>query len=151
MIDADALVLLDTNVCLHLLRAKAAGAWIDREYRLSARPERPLLSVVSVGELLRIGSRIRAAWGAARQRRLAELRHELVLVDVGTDDVLRKYAEIGAYLDDHGLTIPQNDVWIAAVAAAKGAVLLTTDTDFDRLHSGFLTREFINPDLLPRD
>ena len=34
----------------------------------------------------------------------------------------------------------QNDLWIAATAAAPGAVLMTTDTDFDHLDPQFLTR-----------
>ena len=38
-----------------------------------------------------------------------------------------------------------NDVWIAATAAAAGAYLLTTDKDFDHLHPTYVQREWIDP------
>jgi tRNA(fMet)-specific endonuclease VapC len=46
------LLLLDTSVILHLLRGKATGLAIDTAYGLRTRAERPLVSVVSVGEIL---------------------------------------------------------------------------------------------------
>jgi tRNA(fMet)-specific endonuclease VapC len=42
----------------------------------------------------------------------------------------------------------QNDLWIAATAAATGALLLTTDRDFDDLHPGSLRREWVDPESL---
>lgn len=150
MIPRDRLVLLDTNVLLHLVRNKAAGKWIERTYELRARPERPLISIVSVGEMLRLGLRAGRNWGAARHELLQRLMQELVVVDVEEPGILPLYGRIGAYLDDTGQPIPQNDVWIAATAAAKDAVVLTTDSDFDRLHPEYVRREFIDPDHLPR-
>lgn len=151
MIPPDRLILLDTNVLLHLVRRKAAGKWIEETYRLVARPEKPLISIVSVGELFRIASRKDRKWGAARHRTLQQLMHEMVIVDISEPGILPRYGEIGAYLDDTGKPIQQNDVWIAATTAVKDAVLLTTDKDFDRLHPQYVEREFIDPRQLPQE
>jgi predicted nucleic acid-binding protein len=43
----------------------------------------------------------------------------------------------------------KNDLWIGAAAAAKGAVLLTTDEHFTRLDPTQLSCEYIDPGLLP--
>lgn len=40
----------------------------------------------------------------------------------------------------------KNDLWIAAAANATGAVIVTTDTDFNHLQPDFLTVDWINPD-----
>ena len=50
MIPADQLLLLDSNVLLHLTRGRTAALWIAERYGLHARQERPLVSVVSTGD-----------------------------------------------------------------------------------------------------
>lgn len=59
--------------------------------------------------------------------------------------VLDKYAEIDCFLIEKGYSLGDNDVWIAATAAAAGAILLTSDKDFDPLHDVFLTRIYFDP------
>ncbi|HEY0970895.1 MAG TPA: PIN domain-containing protein [Gemmatimonadales bacterium] len=150
MIATDRLILLDTNVLLYLIRGGPAGDWIDREFGLRRRAERPLIAVTSVGELLRIAARGRQPWGLRKRQQLEELVSELVVVP-HDGDVLERYGTLGAFLDDCGKPIPQNDMWIAAAAAARDAVLLTTDTDFDALHEADLVeRVFIDRDRLPK-
>jgi predicted nucleic acid-binding protein len=39
----------------------------------------------------------------------------------------------------------KNDVWIAAAAKATGAILLTTDTDFNHLPLELVKHEHIDP------
>jgi tRNA(fMet)-specific endonuclease VapC len=46
---------------------------------------------------------------------------------------------------EHGHPIGDNDVWIAATAAASGAVLLTADKDFDPMHDVHITRLYFDP------
>jgi tRNA(fMet)-specific endonuclease VapC len=58
------LLLLDTSVILHLLRGKATGLAIDAAYGLRKRAERPLASVVSVGEILSFAAQRR--WAPTR-------------------------------------------------------------------------------------
>jgi len=125
------LVLLDTSVVLHLLRGKATGQRIDAALDLRARPERPLISVVSVGEALAFARRL--SWGPERTTRLEAYLRELVVVDINNGAVLRKYADIHTFLVRQGRAVGNNDVWIAATAAATSALLVTTDADFDPL------------------
>jgi predicted nucleic acid-binding protein len=51
--------------------------------------------------------------------------------------VLKRYAEIRAADRDGGWNLSHNDTWIAATASVTGAVLLTTDRDFERLDARF--------------
>ena len=146
MIPPDRLILLDTNVLLHLIRGREAGRWIDERYRLRERSEKPLVSVVSVGELFRIAHR--REWGTGRLSALNDLVAEMLVIGLESE-VVRGYGRMGAYLDRAGTPIPPNDLWIAATAASKRAVLLTTDTHFDPLPSTHAERELIDPAELP--
>jgi tRNA(fMet)-specific endonuclease VapC len=58
--------------------------------------------------------------------------------------VLDRYAQIDAHLKKSGRTLGKNDVWIAATAAATGALLLTNDKDFDPLDSLFLKHVYVD-------
>lgn len=146
MIPPDRLILVDTNVLLHLIRGRTAGRWIDEKFGLRGRSEKPLVSVVSIGELFRIAHR--RQWGAARLAALDDLVSEMLVIGL-EPEVVRGYGRFGAFLDAAGTPIPQNDTWIAATAASKRAVLLTTDAHFDRLHPTHVEREFIDPGALP--
>jgi tRNA(fMet)-specific endonuclease VapC len=52
---------------------------------------------------------------------------------------------IDAHSEQVGRPMGNNDVWIAATAAAASAWLLTTDKDFDHLHPALIRREWIAP------
>lgn len=86
------LLLLDTSVVLHLLRGKATGLAIDAAYGLRKRAERPLVSIISVGEILAFATQRK--WGADKVDRLKKLVEELVVVDVRSQSVLQHYADI---------------------------------------------------------
>jgi tRNA(fMet)-specific endonuclease VapC len=58
------------------------------------------------------------------------LRHPLVEILNVDDDAARIYAEIMVALRKAGTPLPTNDVWVAAVAAREGAVVLTYDDHF---------------------
>jgi tRNA(fMet)-specific endonuclease VapC len=126
------LVLLDTSVVLHLLRGNKTAQRIDGELGLRARAERPLISLVTIGEALAF-ARYRS-WGSDRTTRLEAYLRELVVVDIQSRAVLQKYAELHTWLVRQGRTVGDNDVWIAATAAATSALLVTTDADFDPLN-----------------
>ena len=42
------LVLLDTNVLVHLARQDATGVWIEDQFALTARVDRPLISTIAL-------------------------------------------------------------------------------------------------------
>jgi predicted nucleic acid-binding protein len=137
------LLLLDTSVVLHLLRGKATGLAIDAAYSLRARPERPLVSVISVGEILSFAAQ--RGWGAGKVDQLKKLVEDLVVVDVWSSSVLQHYAAIDSFLVKIGRKVGDNDAWIAATAAATNAILLTTDKDFDPLDGHLITRIWFDP------
>ncbi|MFL6237533.1 MAG: type II toxin-antitoxin system VapC family toxin [Thermoanaerobaculia bacterium] len=136
------LLLLDTNILIHLVRENRTGKSIDSKFQLRSRPETPLLSIVTVGEALALSKRL--SWGVAKVAALEGLLEDLVIVDI-SDEILELYAQIDTYLVRTGKAVEQNDIWIAATAIASGAHLLTTDKDFDPLYPVYLDRTWIDP------
>lgn len=135
-------ILLDTGVVFQALRDNALWKRIEAEHQLLSRKDRPLLPIVCVGELLALGRM--NGWGVPRITALETLLTNLTIADIRSRQVLEKYAEIKAFV--RGKEIGQNDIWIAAIASATGAHVLTCDTDFQRLEEGlFLTQTYYNP------
>jgi tRNA(fMet)-specific endonuclease VapC len=135
------LLLLDTSVVLHLVRGKEIGMRMDRDYNLRGRTDRPLISVITVAEARAFA--LRLGWGPKNADALESLLRQLVVVDINHAPILRLYAEIHAFLEKNGRAVGDNDKWIAATAAATGAVLVTNDKDFDPLQGTFLTRVYV--------
>ncbi len=138
------LLLLDTNVLVHLLRADAAGRWLDTTYNLSGR-RKHFLSIISVGELLRLAEMW--SWGPARRNRILELSAAFGVIDIHHQEILESYARIGVHWERMGMRLEQNDLWIAATVDNVGATLLTTDDDFNRLKK-IIEVEWIDPEYL---
>lgn len=67
---------------------------------------------------------------AERSRWLEMLEHEMEILDV-TSATARHYAIVRRELRDRGRPIPENDVWIAALAREHGLALLSRDAHFD--------------------
>jgi tRNA(fMet)-specific endonuclease VapC len=127
-------VLLDTNVLVHLIRGSSIGQRIDDDHGLRQRAERPLISIVTVGELKALA--IKFSWGAQKQRELEELIREFVVVQLSQGDIVQRYADMDNYCErilKPARPIGQNDLWIAATGATVDAHLLTMDRDFDHL------------------
>lgn len=137
------LLLLDTNVVIFLSRGDAIGQAIDTRFQLRARAERPLVSAVTLGEALAFAQF--RNWGAPGIGALSDLLREFVVVDIRSQTVLERYAQIASFLRRTGRAVGDNDVWIAACASAANATLLTTDRDFDPLHGTYLDRVWIDP------
>ncbi len=137
------LLLLDTNVLVHLARDDATGQAIEARFSLTARPERPLVSTVVEGEMLGLARYWN--WGEKKLAGLRELLAELVRVDAGLNEIVEAYAELYAEGQSKGEPCGENDLWIAATAKATGATLLTCDTDFDWLDGIHITRHLIAP------
>jgi tRNA(fMet)-specific endonuclease VapC len=147
VISASTPLLLDTNILIHLARGGIAAQRLESQYALSRRGATPLISVVTVGELMAF-ARYRN-WGAGKLAVLNDLISNLIIVEINRDAVLRAYANFDAQLTHAGTRMgQQNDLWIAATAAATGAVVLTTDRDFDVLHPSRIQREWIDPQSL---
>jgi tRNA(fMet)-specific endonuclease VapC len=137
----DELLLLDTNIVIHLIRDNEVGKQVDSMFQIRHRTDRPLISIVTVGECLSIVRQFR--WGTTKVTALENLLRELVVVNIDTRPVLERYGEFHALTRSIGRTLSHNDLWIAATAAATGAHLLTTDSDFDPLHPSHIRRTII--------
>ncbi len=143
MIPQGAPILLDTNILIHLVRGSALGKRLSEEHGLLGRPDRPLISIVTVGECFAMATRL--GWGEAKQGALRNLLAELVVVDLRHPGVIGKYAEIASHCVERGIGAGQNDLWIAATASATGAWLLTTDQDFLPLSPQHIHLELVEP------
>jgi tRNA(fMet)-specific endonuclease VapC len=124
------LVVLDTSIVLYLTRGNDHGQRIDAKYNLRTRPDRPMISIVTLGELL--GFATYRGWGQARIDELEDIVRELIVVDIN-EAIVKKYALFYDFLLKNGRKVGQNDIWIAATAAATSATLITTDADFEPL------------------
>ena len=147
MTDNDGLLVLDTNVLVHLARGKAAGRKLDSDYGLSTAPYRPAVCIVTVGECMSIARYNN--WGPKKQELLRELFRQLVVADINNPEVLDAYAEIDAWCRKTGRTMAKNDLWIAAVVRSQQGWLLTCDGDFSPLHPHIIEVEFVDPATLP--
>ncbi len=130
--------LLDTNILVHLIRGKAVGLAIEAHFGLLGTLTRCVISVVTVGEMYALARKWN--WGARKQADMQKLLGQLAWVDINHPDILTAYGEVDDLSNRAGRPMGQNDVWIAATAKVSGATLLTTDGDFDHLHSAHLNR-----------
>jgi len=135
------LFLLDTNIVLHAVRDSELWRRVDGQFQLRHRPNRPLISAITVGEALALAAR--NDWGEEKRRRLEDHLRELVILGINVEAILRAYADLDVATRNR--PIGDNDLWIAATARATGAHLLTTDTDFDSLHPHLVQRTYFPP------
>lgn len=140
------LFLLDTNIVLTPVRGNALATLIDGKFGLRASKVRPMISVVTHGEVRVLAGRY--GWSDKKLAALQNALDNLVTVGINHPDVLDAYVEIDLFSQNHpdgARNMGKNDLWIAACTKASGATLLTTDKDFDHLASGLLSLEYIDP------
>jgi tRNA(fMet)-specific endonuclease VapC len=113
--------LLDTNVVIALL----AGQGAVRE-NLANASEVFVPSIV-IGELC-FGAR-KSARGAENLARIEEFAAANVVLACDTQTA-RRYGEVKNALRLQGRPLPENDIWIAAVALQHNLILITGDRHF---------------------
>jgi tRNA(fMet)-specific endonuclease VapC len=128
----DAQIVLDTNILVHWMRGKDLGARLREDYALGTRKPRPIIPLVVKAEIKSLA--LQFWWGDDKQAKLDELLRELPIAEISAEAVISAYARLDHHSRTIGRTMGKNDLWIAAVAAVQGAVILTTDKDFDHLH-----------------
>lgn len=67
-------LVLDTNILVHWLRGKDAGAKLRTDYALGARSPRPIVPVVVKAEIKSLALQFK--WGTEKQGALDELREQ---------------------------------------------------------------------------
>jgi tRNA(fMet)-specific endonuclease VapC len=137
--------LLDTNIIIFCINNAGFDNWFDRTYRKPANDF--IISVVTEGELRSLA--IQRKWGGTKLRDMEMSISKFLIYPIKVQSIIHAYAQIDAFsqgkLPEQPLPVGmsarnmgKNDLWIAATANATGATLLTTDTDFNHLHSTFL-------------
>jgi predicted nucleic acid-binding protein len=133
------LYLLDSSVILHLVRGRALGERIEQEYGLDIAVLRPLVAIVSHGELWVIAER--KNWGENKRAVLRNTLDQLTTADLYDPSIIESYVAVDRVLRQHpdgARSVSDNDVWIAAVALAYGATMANHGQRFLASQSGHL-------------
>jgi tRNA(fMet)-specific endonuclease VapC len=119
-------ILIDTNIYSDAMRGEKYAVNILR------RNVQVLISPVVIGELL-AGFK-RGTQEEKNKQQLNEfLSRERVLELSISSETSEFYAFILNQLKEQGTPIPTNDIWIAASAMEKGAVIATRDEHFPKI------------------
>ena len=151
---------LDTGILVGYVRGAGYADYTEQKFRLSQPANVPLISIVSKGEIYSLA--IQFGWGQQKRNEMDALLRRIPLVDINTDAIIHRYAEIDVYSQgkDPAKPLPiglssrnmgKNDLWIATTSSILNATLLTTDTGFDHLNSVFLTIFYIDHKLTAGD
>ena len=143
----DSLYLLDSNILLALVRGKELGKYISQTYRLTEVLRRPLISIVSHGELLSMADR--KSWGTKKRDSLQSILDSMVTMDLNDSAILDGYVAVdqaNMKAEKGARVLSNNDMWIAATTRAATAVLLTTDRDFLHLNPSVCRVDYIDPE-----
>lgn len=114
-------ILVDTNVVVAVFKGQPAIL-----NRIQAAQE-VYISAVSIGEL--IFGALESTNQAQNLKQADELINGSVVLPCGTDTA-RAYAGIKQELKHKGRPIPDNDLWIAALAVQHDLLLVTFDMHF---------------------
>ena len=117
--------LVDTNVIIRLLRSD------ERSVELFDMADEIYIPVIVAGELY---------YGAENSTKKQEnmqifsdfiSQYDVVDVDL---PITKVYCEIKAQLKNDGVNIPENDLWIAAIAKHHQFTLITFDNHFSKIN-----------------
>jgi tRNA(fMet)-specific endonuclease VapC len=120
--------LLDTDICIYTAKARPPEV---AERLGGLAPGAVAMSVVTLGELV-----FGAERSQARQQAMANLARLVELIPVLSlpEAAGRHYGRIRAALNAAGTPIGNNDLWIAAHAAADGLILVSNNSrEFERV------------------
>jgi predicted nucleic acid-binding protein len=104
-----------------------AATWADAD---RARLDAAVLaiSVIALAELR--DGHIYGGWGESRRRRAEQRIATYLLVPLDMT-IVDRCAELRAACRSSGVTVPDNDIWIAATASTRGWSLASCDGHFD--------------------
>lgn len=144
---------LDTGILLGFVRGSGYAKYAEEKYQLFEPQNEIFISVVTIGEILSLS--IQFNWGDSKKILLKKTINEIPCVDINTEEVLNRYAEIDAFCLGKNSKTPlpvgisakvlqKNDLWIASTASVLNATLLTIDKDFDLLNKKYLDVVYID-------
>ncbi|MCW1887797.1 PIN domain-containing protein [Luteolibacter flavescens] len=117
-------ILLDSSVIIAHLRGK-----IDL-FQFVAADEPLFMPLVALGELWK--GALKSADPAKNNARIESILRVVSVLDPDSATALH-YARASVALEAKGRPIPENDLWIAAVALELDMPLATSDAHFDRI------------------
>ena len=125
-------LVLDTNVLIHLARGRSTHRWLTETYGFDQR-DTPFVSVASIAEAFSMAEGL--AWNRDKLTRLRAAINRCIARDIASDDkdLIDAYVKLDQESHKAGTRMGKNDLWIAAETHRLGAVLVTSDKDFDRL------------------
>lgn len=150
------LYILDTGILVGYIRGAGYAEYIEAKYSVSEPPNIPVISIISIGEILSLAIQFR--WGDRKTQIMKDILSRFASIDINDDKIMEKYAEIDAFSQGKypsmklpkGMTarnMGKNDIWIAATGSVLNATLLTIDYHFDHLNNLFLSVVFIDQKL----
>ncbi len=134
-----------------LARGESLGKYIDETYQLRKSSIRPLISIVTHGEIWSFAEQ--QSWGKKKRKTLYAVLDNLVTVDISRQ-VIDAYVEIDFFSQKthkSSANMGKNDIWIAASAKATDSILLTIDADFNHLPLRLLKHEYIDQDRIKKN
>lgn len=149
-----AIYILDTGIILGYLRGAKYAEYVESRFAVSSPPNISFISIITIGEIYSLA--IQLGWGNEKKKKLSDLLKIIPNVDISSDLIIEKYAEIDSYSQSRnplkklpvGMSarrMGKNDVWIAATGSVAHAILLTTDKGFEHLDGEYLTVKYIDP------
>jgi tRNA(fMet)-specific endonuclease VapC len=116
--------LLDTNLVIALFAGESS---VQRHF---SRDPRLFLPTIVVGELW-YGA-LRSARKDENLRRVTDMASSVAVLSCDVETA-RHYGEVKDRLRQKGRPIPENDLWIAAVALQYNLILVSRDAHFDEI------------------
>lgn len=131
------LYLFDTNILVHLVRDDQTGQEIKAKFTPYTRDPKPLICIVTDGELRSLS--LQFGWGGQKLDQMNFALDYFGQVPIEPKELREAYAAIDAHSKAKGIKMGKNDLWIAASAVFTNARILTTDGDFDHLNPDFIS------------
>jgi tRNA(fMet)-specific endonuclease VapC len=122
------MILLDTNICIHIIKRKPASVL---EHFMQHQPGDIGISAITLAEL-----QFGVAKSQAQKKNQNALDEFLLPLEVlpFSESATHAYGQIRANLERRGTPIGANDLLIAAHALSLGALLVTNNTrEFERI------------------
>lgn len=135
------LYLFDTNILVHLIRDDRTGQEIKAKYTPYTKDAKPLICSVSDGELRSLA--LQFLWGGQKTDKMEFALSYFGRVPIESTEMMKTYGIVDAHSKSKGIKMGKNDLWIAAASYVSGAILMTTDADFEHLHPDFISLEKI--------
>lgn len=116
--------ILDTNIIIHILKGDTMVADEAKKAGLIHIP------VIVLGELM-FGAE-KSNLKQSNKEKYLHFCFSYPLLDV-TKDVAQKYGRLKNILQTNGDILPENDIWISAIAITNEMAIITKDKHFEKI------------------